>query len=277
MLHREVPPRAMGKVRMPRTFFKNRQRKQSRDIWIGVVSILMFFGIWQLVVSMGWINAFVLSPPSAIVEAFGQVVGSHSFGKDLRVSGVEFMIGYLAAVVVGITVGVAIGWYRGVSAALQPLVSGLYATPLIALMPLFVVWLGVGIWSKVAIIFGQAVFQILLNTAAGVRAADETLLTAGRSFGATDSQLFRTIVLPGAVPFLLAGLRLGVGTGIIGVAVGQMLAATSGIGYMIAVAGQTFKISEVFVGVIILAATSAILMGALQKAEQHYQSWKPSR
>ena len=244
---------------------------------IGTVAVVLFVTAWEGVVRLGLVNPLFTSSPIRIVSTFFQMAREGALAKDIQVSGSEFLIGYSLAIVVGILTGVAMGWYRDVSAALQPFVSALYSTPRIALVPLFIIWLGIGIWSKVAVVFLVAMFQILISTEAGVRAADESLIRTARSFGANDRQIFATIVLPGAVPFLIAGLRLGLGQALVGIVVGELYAATAGIGYEIAVAGQTFQTDRVFVGIVILASTAITLMWALRQAELRFESWKPQR
>ena len=244
---------------------------------IGTVAVVLFVVAWEAVVRLGAVNPLFTSSPTRIVATFIQMSHEGTLAKDIRVSSTEFLIGYSMAIVVGILLGVAMGWYGDVSAALQPFVSALYSTPRIALVPLFIIWLGIGIWSKVAVVFLVAVFQILISTEAGVRAADESLIRTARSFGANDRQIFATIVLPGAVPFLIAGLRLGLGQGLVGIVVGELYAATAGIGYEIAVAGETFQTDRVFVGIVILASAAIVLMWALRQLELKFESWKPQR
>lgn len=244
---------------------------------IGTVAVVLFMISWEGVVRLGGVNPLFTSSPTRIVSTFIQMTHEGTLAKDIRVSSTEFLIGYSMAIVVGILVGVAMGWYADVSAALQPFVSALYSTPRIALVPLFIIWLGIGIWSKVAVVFLVAVFQILISTEAGVRAADESLIRTARSFGAGDRQIFTTIVLPGSVPFLIAGLRLGLGQALVGIVVGELYAATAGIGYEIAVAGETFQTDRVFVGIVILASAAIVLMWALRQVESKFESWKPQR
>lgn len=244
---------------------------------IGTVAVVLFMTAWEGVVRLGAVNPLFTSSPSRIVSTFIRMLNEGALGKDIRVSGSEFLIGYSLAIVIGILLGVAMGWYRDVSAALQPFVSALYSTPRIALVPLFIIWLGIGIWSKVAVVFLVAMFQILISTEAGVRAADESLIRTARSFGANDRQIFSTIVLPGAVPFLIAGLRLGLGQALVGIVVGELYAATAGIGYEISVAGQTFQTDRVFVGIVIIATAAIIMMWGLRQLELRFESWKPQR
>lgn len=244
---------------------------------IGTIAVLLFVAAWEGVVRFGMVNPLFTSSPSRIITTFIKMSHEGVLGKDLRVSGAEFAIGYSLAIVVGILVGVAMGWYRDVSAALQPFVSALYSTPRIALVPLLIIWLGIGIWSKVAVVFLVAVFQVLISTEAGVRAADESLIRTARSFGANDRQIFTTIVLPGSVPFLIAGLRLGLGQALVGIVVGELYAATAGIGYEIAVAGETFQTDRVFVGIMIIATAAIPLMWCLRQLEARFESWRPQR
>ena len=244
---------------------------------ISTTAVVVFLAAWEGVVRFGLINPLFTSSPSRIVMTFLRMLHEGVLAKDIRVSGTEFLIGYSAAIAVGVVVGVAMGWYRDVSAALQPFVSALYSTPRIALLPLFIIWLGIGIWSKVAVVFLVAMFQILINAEAGVRAADESLIRTARSFGANDWQIFTTIVVPGAVPFLIAGLRLGLGQALVGIVVGELYAATAGIGYEIAVAGETFQTDRVFVGICILALAAIFLMWCLRRVEVRFERWKPQR
>jgi ABC-type nitrate/sulfonate/bicarbonate transport system permease component len=279
MLEEEALPGAHEEV--PPLFQQARKRKglapAVRARVIGAVAVILFVVSWEGVVRVGGVNPLFTSSPTRIVSTFIQMTHEGVLAKDIRVSGTEFIIGYSLAVVVGILVGVAMGWYGDVSAALQPFVSALYSTPRIALVPLFIIWLGIGIWSKVAVVFLVAVFQVLISTEAGVRAADESLIRTARSFGANDRQIFTTIVLPGAVPFLIAGLRLGLGQALVCIVVGELYAATAGIGYEIAVAGETFQTDRVFVGIVILASAAIVMMWALRQLELRYESWKPQR
>ena len=166
------------------------------------------------------------------------------------------------------------GWYKRVGYAVDPFVAFFYSTPRIVLVPLLIIWFGIGIWSKIAVVFLGAVFPMIVSTMSGVRNVDASLLKAARSFGATDMQLFRTVVLPGSVPFVLTGLRLGIGHALTGVVVGELVAAQAGIGLMMATAGSTFQTSKVFAGMFIIAGSGIALTILLQKIEQRFQSWK---
>jgi NitT/TauT family transport system permease protein len=169
------------------------------------------------------------------------------------------------------------GWYSRVNAILEPFVSALYATPRIALLPLVVIWFGIGIASKVAIVFLGAIFPILVNTITGVRTIEADFIKVARSFGATDRQMFATVVLPSAVPMLLTGLRLGLGHALVGIVVGEMYGATQGLGYLIAVAGARFQTDRVMVGIILIAGLGVALTELLRAIERRFERWRPTR
>jgi NitT/TauT family transport system permease protein len=157
----------------------------------------------------------------------------------------------------------------------DPFINAMNATPRVALLPLVIIWLGIGVLSKVGIIFLGAVIPILVNTRDGVKTTPVNLLNAARSFGASEWQVFKTIVLPSTVPFFLTGMRLGVGRALVGVLVGELYAATAGIGFMITVAGATFQTDKVFVGILIFALTGMASMEALSAVERRFDRWRP--
>jgi ABC-type nitrate/sulfonate/bicarbonate transport system permease component len=245
------------------------------NVTIGAASVVVVIAAWQGSVELGLVGSDLVSSPSAALQSLRDYVHDGALFDDLRISGYEFLVGYALATVVGILFGVLLGASRFVSAAGQPLVSAAYAIPHVALIPLFVVWFGIGENSKIVICFIEAVFPILLGTMAGVRQADAALVGVARAFGAGQFNLMRTVVLPGAVPYIIAGMRLGVGKGIIGVVIGEMLAGVDGIGYEIQNAGQTFQIQRVFAAVFVLAAISMALMSLLGRVERYFQKWRP--
>jgi len=252
-------------------FYLNNEKKI-----LGTSAVVIFLTIWELAGNtFQLINPMFMSAPSLIFKAAVQMFGSGEIWNDLYVSGVEFAWGYVLSVAVAIPFGIAIGWYRKLAYIFDPFVNAMNATPRVALLPLVIIWLGIGILSKVGIIFLGAVFPILINTRDGVKTTPFNLLTAARSFGASEWQIFKSVVLPSTVPFILTGLRLGVGRALIGVMVGELYAATAGIGFMITVAGATFQTDKVFVGVLIFALSGMIAMEMLTKFESRFDKWRP--
>src|SRR5689334_13936428 len=194
---------------------------------------------------------------------------------DLYVSGVEFLGGYFLAAVVGIPFGIMTGWYKRMSYIFDPFVNAMNATPRVALLPLVIIWLGIGMMSKVGIIFLGAVVPVIVNARDGVKTTPSTLLNAARSFGATEWMVFKSVVMPATLPFILSGLRIALGRALVGVMVGELYAATAGIGFMITVAGATFQTDKVFVGVIIFAVSGMLGMEVLSRIEKHFDKWRP--
>ncbi len=253
----------------------------SRSLWtrhenmlLGLFAVVAFMFFWEFSVVWGWANPLFTSAPTRIIKAGAAMVRDGSIWNDLAVSGLEFGIGYGLAVVVGVPLGILMGWYRRFNALLEPFVNALYATPRIALMPLIIIWFGVDMTSKVAIIFLSTVFPILVNTMTGVRTIDRDFIKVARSFGATDGQLFTTVALPSSVPNLLTGLRLGLGHALIGIVVGEMYGASAGIGYMMQMAGATFQTDRVMVGIIIIAAAGMALTQVLKMIENRFEMWR---
>ena len=253
----------------------------SRSLWarhenmlLGLFAVVAFMLFWEFSVGWGWVNPLFTSAPTRIIKAGAAMVRDGSIWNDLAVSGLEFALGYGLAVVVGVPLGILMGWYRRFNALLEPFVNALYATPRIALMPLIIIWFGVDMTSKVAIIFLSTVFPILVNTMTGVRTIDRDFIKVARSFGATDGQLFSTVALPSSVPNLLTGLRLGLGHALIGIVVGEMYGASAGIGYMMQTAGATFQTDRVMVGIIIIAAAGMALTQVLKMIENRFEMWR---
>src|SRR5882757_1649891 len=252
-------------------FYLNQERKI-----LGTIAVVGFLLTWETIGNWaGLINPMFMSAPSLIAKAAWQMFASGEIWNDLYVSGIEFAWGYFLSIIVAVPFGIAIGWYRKFAYVCDPFVNAMNATPRVALLPLIIIWLGIGILSKVGIIFLGAVFPLLINTRDGVKTTPANLLTAARSFGASEWQIFKSVVLPSTVPFILTGLRLAVGRALIGVMVGELYAATAGIGFMITVAGATFQTDKVFVGVLIFAITGMIMTDVIDRYEQRFDKWRP--
>ncbi len=251
--------------------------RRNEALVIGTAAVLVFLLAWQLVANARIWSVLFLPGPADIAVAFGDLVRGGELAVDITVSTQEFLTGYILAAIVGIPLGLLLGWYPRMRYALDPFITFLYATPRIVLIPLFIIWFGIGIESKVAVVFLGAVFAVLINTTAGVRNLDAHLVRVARSLGGTDIQIFRTIALPGSVPFILTGLRLGLGHALIGVVVGEYVAAQHGIGRMMMIAGQTFQSAALFAGLTLIAMAGLVLTLILQRLERHFDAWRPQR
>jgi ABC-type nitrate/sulfonate/bicarbonate transport system permease component len=244
---------------------------------LGTISVAFVLGLWEYAWKKEWVTPLFFSGPSAIAEEFYRMLTQDTLLADMAFSGKNFAIGLSLAIAAGVVLGIVIGWYRRIRLLFDPFLNALYATPRIAMVPLIIIWFGTGMKAKVFIVFMSAFFPILVNTVAGVRTLDADLLRAARAFCASDWQIFKTIALPGAVPFILTGIRQGVALGLIGVVVGEMFGGSEGVGFLIAFGGQAFQTEKVFVGVIIVAGCGMILTILTERLERHFSKWRPER
>jgi NitT/TauT family transport system permease protein len=240
----------------------------------GAASLVVGFVLWELVARYVVKSTLIIVPPSHVVEAFRELMAKGELQTHVYVSGFEFIFGFGLAAVVGIAVGIAIGVSDAFRDVLDPWLSALYATPVVAFAPLFVVWMGIGPSSKVAVAFLLAVLPIIINTAAGIRTTEQNLVDVARSFAASRRQIFRKILIPYALPFIIAGLRLGVGRAIIGVVVAEFFGTRAGLGYLILTSSQLFDTSALFVAVVILAGVGVLSVIGLQKLERWLAPWR---
>jgi ABC-type nitrate/sulfonate/bicarbonate transport system permease component len=259
---------------------------------LGTVMVLLFLLAWEGLARGWWADAlrpllgeaaerlqlkpiFISSPTLVAAAAFRMFFVTGEIWRDLAWSSLGYGLGLALAIAIGIPLGLAAGWYRRFAYAIDPILSALNATPQIAFLPLIVVWVGTRLSARVLIIVLLAVLPIAINARAAVRTTDPRLIRVASSFTAGDWQLFRTIILPSAVPFLLAALRLAIGRGMIGVVVGEVYGSAAGIGAMISQAGSRFQTDKVFVGVLTIVAAGMILVEIVQRIERRVEAWRP--
>ena len=255
-----------------RSFYERHER-----LILGGGAVLIALGAWQWAWSANAISPLFFTGPSTVVTRFIEEWAHGRLKQDMAYSGTNFIIGVGLAIAVGVVLGVLIGWYRRLAMVIDPFVTTLYSTPRVALVPLVLIWFGIGMWSKVFIVFINAVFPVLINTIGGVRAIDVDLLRAARAYCASDWQIFTTVVVPGAVPFILTGVRQAVALGLIGVVVGEMFGGSEGIGFMVNYGGQTFQTDTVFLGVTIIALSGITLTWLAEQLEKRFSRWRPER
>jgi NitT/TauT family transport system permease protein len=241
---------------------------------LGATTCLAALLLWEWIASSGLINPLFTSSPSRVLRAGRALVTDGTLARHLAVSGQEFAVGYLAAILVGVPAGIALGSFRWLNAAVGPFVSAMYATPRIALMPLFIIWFGLGLTAKVVVVFLSAVFPLIVNMQVAVKTVDEDMVRVATSYGANHWRTFLTITLPASVPFLITGLRLASGRALLGVVAAEVFGGAAGIGYLIEYAGSTFQTDKVFVGVIVVASLGVILDRTLLRLSDHFQAWR---
>jgi ABC-type nitrate/sulfonate/bicarbonate transport system permease component len=253
----------------------------ARRIWTkyhaairGCYSVLLALVAWELIGRYLLTSKLMFAPLSAVLAEFAKLWSTGELQGDMIVSFTALALGFAIAAVVGIVVGSVIGISNAVGEHLDPLVSALYATPLVAISPILILSLGIGPASKVAIVFMMAVFPILINTTVGIRSTETDLIEAARSFGASRFDIFRLVLLPSALPFIVAGFRLGIGKGLVGIFIGELFGAREGLGYLISVSGQTFDIPGMFVGVLVLAISGVVSVALFQYIERRIAPWR---
>jgi NitT/TauT family transport system permease protein len=212
--------------------------------------------------------------PSAIAAAGAKLVVTSAFWVALGQSLAVLGAGLALAVVIGVAAGLAIGRSRVIEALLQVPIDALYATPTVALVPVIVLWVGFGPTAKVVVVFLFSVFAIVINTARGVKEVDPELIEVARSYLAGEVGLWRDVVLPSALPYVITGVRLAVGRALVGVVIAEFYTAIAGLGYLILMYANSFQTARVFVPVVILMALGVLLTWLLQLVETRLAPWQ---
>jgi ABC-type nitrate/sulfonate/bicarbonate transport system permease component len=248
---------------------------EHRRLWVALGSVLFLIGSWEFVLTYIFpLDPFFFTKPSLIGVAFKEQVQGSKLWHDLAVSSQAFLWGFTFAVIVGIPVGLIMGWRKRVEYALDPFLTALYASPLVALAPLFIILFGVGVLGKAALVFLLAIFPFIFNTFAGVKSTDALLINVIRSFGGNEKDLYLKVILPSTMPYIIAGARIAIGRGLVGIIVGEFYAASEGIGFAISQAGDTYRLPDMFVGIIILSLIAIILTELMRKLELTLAPWR---
>jgi ABC-type nitrate/sulfonate/bicarbonate transport system permease component len=241
---------------------------------IGAAGVIVFLSLWQASAAYEWVNPLFASSPRAILEAGKETYQAGTLIPAAYESAKLFASGFGLSVLIAIPLGLAMGWYRRIDALMDPFISVLYATPRIALIPLVLVWFGIGFQSRVIVVILAAVFPLLINTIAGVRATDRELIRVATAYSASDPAIFRTVVLPGAVPHIVSGLRHAMNQALIGVVVAEFFVGSVGLGAMITSAGLVLRTDIALLGVLVIASSSLILTALLKAAERKLTQYR---
>jgi len=245
---------------------------------LGSAALILPLVLWEVIPRIVTLPRGVrlfVATPSQIVVALAGLARSAELQHHFTVRALEFLIGLGLSIAVGLPLGVLFGRVPWLDDLVDPFVTALNATPRIVWLPLLILWFGLGMWSKVMIVFLGAVFPLLVNTYEAVRNADRVLVNVVRSFGGSRWQVARIVVLPGALPYVVAGLRLAIGRAILGVVVGEFFGASRGLGYMIASAASSYRPDVMFAGVLVLMALSLALTFSVQAVEARLTRWRP--
>jgi len=258
---------------------------QRKSLWqrfeptvLGTVTIVVLLLAWQFLPDVFPLKEgtkLFFAVPSQVAGALWDMFATGSIWAPLRVSATAFAIGLALAVVVGLPFGVLLGRSATLNAMVDPFITAFNATPRLVFLPLLMLWFGIGIWSKVAVVFLGALFPLLINTYEGVRNADRLLINVVRSFGASEWDIARLVVVPNALPFIIVGLRLAIGRAVLGVVVSEFFGSQDGLGVVMVRAASEFKVDVVFAGLIVFAALSLIMTGLVKLVEDRLTRWRP--
>ena len=254
----------------------NWQRFEPTILGIGsIIALLVAWELLPLFITMAPGTKLFFTTPSQIAGTMWTMFATGAIWKPLGVSASGFALGLGLAILVGLPLGVLVGRSRTLNAMLDPFITAFNATPRLVFLPLLMLWLGLGLWSKVVVVFIGALFPILINTYEGVRNADKTLINVVRSFGAGEWDIARLVVLPNSLPYIVAGLRLAIGRAVLGVVVAEFFGSESGLGVMMVQAAGRYQVDVVFTGLIVFAALSLVMTWLVQLLEHRLSRWRP--
>ena len=254
----------------PRLSFAEKHRK----MLLGLLSVAIFIGAWHAVFLFAPFNPLFISKPNLIADGLYDLIVSGDLMRNLAVSAVPFVYGFTAAVIVGVPLGIVMGWRVRVGYALDPLMTVFYASPLVALAPLVVIFFGVGVSGKALIIFFLSVFPFIFNACAGVRAVDRLLINVVRSLGGGEKDLYLKVIFPSVLPYIVAGARIAIGRALIGVLVGEFFAASEGIGYSISRFGDIFALDRMFGCILTVMAIAVVFTEGIRWTESAAFPWR---
>jgi len=243
-----------------------------RLVWgtVGIVGCLL---LWQLGSSTEILDPLFVSSPLEVLRTAFVILPSPEFLGHLLTTAQCLFLGLFSAVVLGVLVGLPIGWFSRLHATFEPVIAAVYGVPYIAFLPVIIMWTGIGMTSRVIIVFWSAVFPLIINSIQGAREIDDNFLRVGRSFSATNLQMFLTITLPSSVPYILAGLRTSIGRAIVGVVVAEFFMSSKGLGYFINLKANALEMAPAFVAITLLALFGIVLVSLVTYIENRFCNW----
>jgi len=236
------------------------------------IAVVIFFGFWEYAARDA--NQLFISYPTAIFEAAWEITLSGELPAAFLTSMTQFLIGMAISIIGGIALGVALAQSWFIERTLDPFINALYAVPRVALIPLLMLWVGLELWGKVTILVSIAIFPVVINTYAGIKDVRGAYMEIGHAFGATERQIFLKIILPAAVPYVMAGIRMAIGLGIIGMVVAEFFTAITGLGGLIIEYANAFATARLFVPIIIVGLMGVGLTELVMLIERRFSRWR---
>ncbi|MCH8055473.1 MAG: ABC transporter permease [Deltaproteobacteria bacterium] len=252
--------------------------KENEESIIGWGFILLILLAWEvipvLVTLPKGLSLFFTTPYHVVVALYG-LFNDGNMLHHFYVSAFEFFVGLCLSIIVALPLGIIMGRFTTMNAMFDPFVTAFNATPRLVFLHLVLLWVGLGIWSKVVIVFIGALFPLLINTIEGVKNVDRVLVNVVRSFGAGEWQIMKMVVLPNSLPYIVAGLRLAIGRAILGVVVGEFFGSSEGLGFVMAAAAGNYQVDILFAGLILFMGISLAMTMSVKRLESRLSSWRP--
>jgi NitT/TauT family transport system permease protein len=247
---------------------------QQERLWYAIGFSLVVLLTWELVTRLGVVRPIFLAPFSRVIAELWDGMTAGWIWRHVGATALVWSIGYVLGAAVGILFGLLAGISRRASYIADPWLNAVYVMPDIALVPIFIIWFGIGLEFKIWFVFLSGFFFVAVNTLTGVRAAEGRFVGVARSFGASRLRVLTTVIVPGSLPYMMTGLRQAAGRSLVGVVAAEFVASNAGIGFMTSVAGQTFNTARVMAGILILAVTGIVVAEILGRLEHRYDAWR---
>ena len=248
----------------------------TEPVVFGVLGIALVLVVWEAAVDLGFVKALLISSPTRVASAAVADFTSGAIWPDLRVSLLEWSVGFAVGLATAIPTGLIIGYSRRAEYVFDPILAALYATPIVALVPMIVLVFGVGTASKFFVVWLETFITCTIATLAGAHAADKRYLDIARSFGASRGLTFRSVTLPTTVPFIITGVRLAAGRALVAVIIAEFIASNIGIGFYISFNGTLLQTSRVMLGVVLIGLFGMTVGQLIRRIEQRFDVWRPS-
>ena len=247
-----------------------------KELLRGAISIFGGLALWELLARLLLENDLLIPPPSSVLRSFWNLTVSGELNQHFAATLFEFVCGFTTACVIGVIIGYFMGRYKRFDEVMDPWIATLYSIPIIAIVPLIIIWFGIGMISKVIVVFKITAVAIILNTAAGIKNLDPVWLELAKSLRLSCWETTYKIRFPGALPYIITGMRLGVGRALLGVIVAELLAANAGLGYLLRDSSETWDSPKLFVTVFLLAAMGLLSFNLIKRLERRLAPWRQS-
>jgi ABC-type nitrate/sulfonate/bicarbonate transport system permease component len=252
----------------------SRNTLSAHDRMMGALVPLALLAIWEITAQLGWIDVRFFPAPSNVAKAMVASIRSGELLANTDATLRRLVIGFVLGGVPGLAIGIVMGVYRPLRLVFDPLIAATYPIPKSAILPLILLIFGLGESSKVVMVAIGAFYPIAINTASGVREISPIYFDVGRNFNAGRWDIFRTVALPGALPFIMTGAKLGAGLGLILISIAEMMGAKTGLGYMIWSAWETFDVEQMYVGLFVVSLIGYLLTVLFNELERRVVPWR---